>query len=276
MLKNYIMISNKNINIFKQTYKLFLKYKLACILYLLIVLLVYPVYFFFNDYNYKTYSIKFNYVTLLPTTDMVQERQLNITNYNKKINNEIKKQINSTKLLRENVSIKCTLVELNNTCRMRVKNWSEKKADLLKKNVLTAVKTVTVDLKAEINQQINLLMKSLNNASSTNEILDFNYKIKNQDIKNLTEMNRLAIESMELKLQIMESINSGESELISLKKNMFNLEKFEKEILKDISETYFSYENNFSSYEHYSLRKHMLTIILGTGFLFFGLLILIS
>ena len=270
------MIKRKKNNIFRQVSKLFLKYKIASIFYLVIVMLVYPVNFFFNDYNTKNYTIKFNYIKLLPSTDHSYDGSLNINNYNKKIYNELQKQIIKTNLLRENVSIKCTLVEYTNTCKIKLKNWTEKNANLLKGEIINGFKAVSNDSKNEIKQQINMLDKSLESTKATNETLDFNYNNNKESTKNSLEISNLAIESMKFKLQVVESINNRETQLMFLKSSIIYLESFEKEIIENISLSFLHSKDDFNSFENYSLKKHLLTIIIGISFLFFGFLILIN
>lgn len=263
------MAVSKKKNIFKQTFELFLKYKVACAYYLALVVIIYPIYFFINDYKTKYYNISFNYINLLPTTELSNRTTLIVLNYHKKITNEIEYQIEAVTSNKE-ASIICKLIDYKSTCVLKVKNWSPKKALLLQNSLLAAVTSVTEDFKYKIKQEINLLNDGINDALVTKEIL----RSSKEALKNNEVNMDIVIKEMDLRLNVNEYLNKKRADIVSLDNHIVNLDKFQKSFNKTLPLYFENSEMNL--FENYSLNKHFLSIILGIGFLFFGLLILIG
>lgn len=254
------MIKFNKKTIYFKTLNLLSKYKIICIVYLAIVCLIYPVFFFLTEYKTKIYNLNTNYVDLLTVSN---NENLNIIHLNKKINYGIQYQL---ELINIGVSINCSLIEYKNNCVLKVKNWTLEKNKLIQNIIINSHTKVINDIKDEIKDQINLLDYEIENSKAIEALLD--------DYMNLTENDVVDFENLINELEL-RSMVTGYSEktkrnLLMLTRVIKNLNLFQKNITMSYSN---DFENiKFSSFENYSFKKHILSIILGSGLLFFGLL----
>lgn len=254
------MIKFNKKTIYFKTLNLLSKYKIICIVYLAIVCLIYPVFFFLTDYKTKIYNLNTNYVDLLTVSN---NANLNIIHLNKKINNGIQYQL---ELINIGVSINCSLIEYKNNCVLKVKNWTLEKNKLIQNIIINSHTKVINDIKDEIKDQINLLDYEIENSKAIEALLE--------DYMNLTENDVVDFENLVKELELRSKV-TGYSEktkrnLLMLTRVIKNLNLFQKNITMSYSNVF---ENTkFSLFENYSFSKHILSIILGSGLLFFGLL----
>ena len=261
------MIKFNKKTIYFKTLNLLSKYKIICIVYLAIVCLIYPVFFFLTDYKTKIYNLNTNYVDLLTVSN---NEILNIIHLNKKINNGIQYQL---ELINIGVSINCSLIEYKNNCVLKVKNWTLEKNKLIQNIIINSHTKVINAVKEQFEDRINLLDAGLRNSKAFEGLLD--------DYVNLIENQEANFEKLEdeleLKLKVTEYSERTKKDLLILKKDLLTLIHIIKKLdifKKNISMSYSNdFENiKFSSFENYSFKKHILSIILGSGLLFFGLL----
>lgn len=261
------MAKFNNKTIYFKTLNLLSKYKIICIVYLAIVCLIYPVFFFLTDYKTKIYNLNTNYIDLLTIND---QESLNIIHIDKKINNEIRYQLELTNI---DVSINCSFFEFKSNCVLKVKNWTLVKNKLIQNIIINSHIKVINTVKEQFEDQINLLDASLENSRAFGTLLD--------DYVNSIESQEADIEKfeneLELKLKVTGYSEQTKRDLLELKRDLLtliriieNLDIFKKKISMSYSN---DFENiKFSSFENYSFKKHILSIILGSGLLFFGLL----
>lgn len=254
------MLISNNKNIYKKVYKLFLKYKVASISFIAIVAMVYPLYFYINDYNVKYLKIDLNY-TMLLRENKAQADNFEITNYAAKIQNEIEYNIEN---LKNETSVTCETKEFLTNCLFKINNWIPKKNYLLEKTLKNSIGMITDDLRSKIEQRIEIIDLNINNQKIVKNKID-QKKIEVIDIDNFyreidfeIESNRYITEKIEKK--------------IFLNFFLYDLDNLNKKFNDLISIEFMS--NKINPLEHYNLRNHIFTIILGLSFLFFIFLII--
>jgi len=249
----------------------FRKYKYFSGFYLLILFLLYPLYYFINDHNIKYYKFSYDLNSTSPLIIREDKPVANLKKLNLSINNEILNEVYSLPLKKNNsINIKCSPVELENSCIIKIKNGNYKLISSINEKIISAISSVDFRYKDKLNESIKRyemdIKLLLNSSDSINKLFnDRNLNIsESSDLGNILEI--LVNNSLQ--------VNELRSEINLIRSEVIEIENFIEAARESLEHQKLKLVND-GKFANYSLKTHFLSFFVGCILMVFSFLILI-
>ena len=249
----------------------FRKYKYFCGFYLICLVLMYPFYYLINDHNVKYYDFSYDLSTTSPLIIREGKPTLSLNRLNVSINNELYNQIYSLSL-KENINLKlnCSLSEMGNSCILRIKNANYQLVSLINEKIISAIRTVDVGYKDKLNESISRFQEDIKLLLSSSDLINKMFDDRNINISESADLGSI----LEILVTNSLRVNELNSEINLLRSEVLEVENFVGKIEEQLNLQKLKIVND-KAFANYSVKKHLLTTLVGSVLLVFSFLILI-